>query len=61
MKFVSTEQRPAFARDWMINKHGTLRDIWAGIWPLSADGVRVDMIVVMEDFAGLVLSDFDLT
>lgn len=60
MKFVCTEQRPAFARDWMVTKYGAMRDIWAGIWPLSADGARVDMLVVIEDFAGLVLSDFDL-
>ena len=60
MTFVATEQRPAFARDWMINKQGRFRDIWAGIWPLSADGVRTNMLVVIEDFAGLVASDFDL-
>jgi hypothetical protein len=61
MKFVATEQRPAFARDWMIGKNGALRDIWAGIWPLSEDGVRTNMLVVIEDFAGLVAEDFDLT
>lgn len=60
MKFVATEQRPAFARDWMIARNGAVRDIWAGVWPLSPDGVRTNMLVVIEDFAGLVLSDFDL-
>lgn len=61
MQFVSTEQRPAFARDWMIDRHGQIRDIWAGIWPLSEDGLRTNMLVVIEDFAGLVAEDFDLT
>jgi hypothetical protein len=60
MTFVATQQRPAFARDWMISRQGALRDIWAGVWPLSADGARVDMLVVMEDFAGLFFMDFDL-
>jgi hypothetical protein len=60
MKFVATEQRPAFARDWIITRQGTQRDIWAGIWPLSADGQRPNMLVVIEDFAGLVADDFDL-
>jgi hypothetical protein len=60
MRFVSTGQRPAFARDWMIDKNGRVRDIWAGIWPLSEDGVRTNMLVVIEDFAGLVAEDFDL-
>lgn len=60
MTFVTTQRRPAFARDWMINRQGSLRDIWAGIWPLSADGRRVNMLVVIEDFAGLIASDFDL-
>jgi len=30
MKFVCTEQCPAFARDWMITKYGAVRHIWAG-------------------------------
>ena len=60
MQFVATGQRPAFARDWMITRYGAVRDIWAGVWPLSSDGARVDMLVVMEDFAGLMLADFDL-
>lgn len=60
MRFIATEQRPAFARDWMLTRQGQRRDIWAGIWPLSSDGTRVDMLVVIEDFAGLVASDFDL-
>jgi hypothetical protein len=61
MQFVSTEQRPAFARDWMIDKNSRVRAIWAGIWPLSEDGQRTNMLVVIEDFAGLVADDFDLT
>lgn len=60
MQFVSTEQRPAFARDWMIDRNGQVRAIWAGIWPLSEDGQRTNMLVVIEDFAGLVADDFDL-
>ncbi len=60
MKFVATNQRPAFARDWMMTRSGTVRDLFAGIWPLSADGIRVDMLVVIEDFAGLSVEDFDL-
>ena len=60
MKFVATGQRPAFARDWMITRQGGQRDIWAGIWPLSADGQRTDMLVVIEDFAGLLADDFEL-
>lgn len=60
MQFIATEQRPAFARDWMVAKNGAVRDIWAGIWPLSSDGTRVNMLVVIEDFAGLVAADFDL-
>jgi len=61
MQFVSAEQRPAFARDWMIDKSGGVRAIWAGVWPLSEDGQRTNMLVVIEDFAGLVADDFDLT
>lgn len=60
MQFVATRQRPAFARDYMTTRAGVVRDIWAGIWPLSADGRRVNMLVVIEDFAGLEIKDFDL-
>ena len=52
MKFVATQQRPAFARDYLTTSYGVVRDIWAGIWPLSSDGARVDMLVVIEDLAG---------
>lgn len=44
----------------MTTRFGTVRDLFAGIWPLSADGVRVDMLVVIEDFAGLSIEEFDL-
>lgn len=60
MKFVATSRRPAFARDWMTTKFGGVRDIFAGLWPLAADGEHVDMLVVIEDFAGLDAADFDL-
>jgi hypothetical protein len=60
MKFVATSQRPAFARDWMTTRFGAVRDIFAGIWPLAANGTLVDMLVVIEDFAGLSAEDFDL-
>jgi hypothetical protein len=60
MKFVATSHRPAFARDWMTTRFGTVRDIFAGIWPLASDGFHVDMLVVIEDFAGLSADDFDL-
>lgn len=60
MQFVANERRPAFALDWMISRQGHLCDIWAGIWPLSMAGERTNMLVVIEDFAGLVASDFDL-
>lgn len=60
MEFVSTEQRPAFARDWMVDRNSLVRAIWAGVWPLSEDGHRTNMLVVIEDFAGLVAEDFDL-
>ena len=60
MKFVATGHRPAFARDWMTTRFGTVRDIFAGIWPLAADGEQVNMLVVIEDFAGLSVDDFDL-
>jgi hypothetical protein len=58
MKFVATGNRPAFARDWMTTRFGAVREIFAGIWPLAADGTHVDMLVVIEDFAGLSLDDF---
>jgi hypothetical protein len=60
MKFVATGRRPAFAQDWMTTRFGAVRDIFAGIWPLAADGIHVDMLVVIEDFAGLSIDDFDL-
>jgi hypothetical protein len=60
MKFVATGRRPAFAQDWMTTRFGAVRDIFAGIWPLAADGTNVDMLVVIEDFAGLSVEDFDL-
>lgn len=60
MKFVATSHRPAFARDWMTTRFGAVRDIFAGIWPLASDGFHVDMLVVIEDFAGLSADDFDL-
>lgn len=58
MKFVATSRRPAFAQDWMTTRHGAVREIFAGIWPLAADGFHVDMLVVIEDFAGLSIDDF---
>ena len=60
MKFVATSRRPAFAQDWMTTRFGAVRDIFAGIWPLASDGTKVDMLVVIEDFAGLSADDFDL-
>ena len=60
MKFVATGNRPAFARDWMTTRFGAVREIFAGIWPLAADGTRVDMLVVIEDFAGLSLEEFGI-
>jgi hypothetical protein len=59
MKFVATSKRPAFARDWMTTRFGAVREIYAGIWPLASDGTLVDMLVVIEDFAGLSIDDFD--
>jgi len=59
MKFVATGRRPAFARDWMTTRFGAVREIFAGIWPLASDGTNVDMLVVIEDFAGLSADDFD--
>ena len=60
MKFVATSRRPAFAQDWMTTRFGAAREIFAGIWPLASDGIKVDMLVVIEDFAGLSADDFDL-
>jgi len=60
MKFVATGRRPAFAQDWMTTRLGAAREIFAGIWPLASDGTNVDMLVVIEDFAGLSADDFDL-
>jgi hypothetical protein len=60
MEFVVTHRRPIFARDWMTSRFGALCDLYAGIWPLSSDGERIDMLVVVEDFDRLVPEDFDL-
>ncbi|MEZ5832313.1 MAG: PAS domain-containing protein [Dongiaceae bacterium] len=60
MKFVASSHRPAFAQDWMTTRFGAKRGIFAGIWPLASDGEKVDMLVVIEDFAGLSLDEFDL-
>jgi hypothetical protein len=60
MRFVAMNRRPAYARDWMTTKFGAVRDIFAGIWPLARDGSQVDMLVVIEDFHGLSVDDFDL-
>lgn len=60
MKLVATERRPAFAHDYLITLAGLPRDIWAGIWPLARKGEPVNMLVVIEDFAGIDARDFDL-
>jgi hypothetical protein len=60
MKFVATQRRPAFSRDYLTTRSGLVRDIWAGVWPLAPLGERVNMLVVIEDFAGLDVADFDL-
>ncbi|HNB28125.1 MAG TPA: PAS domain-containing protein [Alphaproteobacteria bacterium] len=60
MKLVATERRPAFAHDYLITRAGLARDIWAGIWPLARQGEPVNMLVVIEDFAGIDAKDFDL-
>ena len=60
MEFVVRNRRPVYARDWMTSRFGALCDLYAGIWPLSTDGARVDMLVVIEDFDSLVPEDFDL-
>lgn len=60
MQFVATHRRPVYARDWMTSRFGALCDLFAGIWPLSSDGQRIDMLVVIEDFDRLEPEDFDL-
>ena len=60
MEFVARHRRPVYARDWMTSRFGALCDLYAGIWPLSADGERIDMLVVIEDFDSLQPEDFDL-
>jgi hypothetical protein len=61
MEFVATTRRPAFARDWIRTRFGSVREIFAGIWPLTTDGARIDKLIVIEDFAGLDAAEFDLT
>src|SRR5262249_15936923 len=53
MQFVASHRRPAFARDWLTTRFEAVCDLYAGIWPLSSDGQRVDMLVVIEDFDSL--------
>jgi hypothetical protein len=60
MEFVVGHRRPVFARDWMTSRFGALCDLCAGLWPLSSDGQRIDMLVVIEDFDRLEPEDFDL-
>ena len=60
MEFVVRNRRPVYARDWMTSRFGALCDLYAGIWPLSSDGERIDMLVVIEDFDSLQPEDFDL-
>jgi hypothetical protein len=60
MAFVATHRRPVYARDWMTTRFGAVCDLCAGIWPLSSDGQRIDMLVVIEDFDRLEPEDFDL-
>lgn len=60
MEFVVRDRRPVFARDWMTTRFGALCDLYAGIWPLSSDGQRIDMLVVIEDFDRLKPGDFNL-
>ncbi|WP_119302104.1 PAS domain-containing protein [Dongia deserti] len=61
MEFVVRNRRPVYARDWMTSRFGALCDLYAGIWPLSSDGERVDMLVVIEDFDRLEPEDFELS
>lgn len=58
MELVVRHRRPFFARDWMTSRFGALCDLYAGLWPLSSDGQRVDMLVVIEDFDSLEPEDF---
>lgn len=60
MAFVVRHRRPVYARDWMTSRFGALCDLHAGIWPLSSDGQRIDMLVAIEDFDSLQPEDFDL-
>jgi hypothetical protein len=60
MEFVVRHRRPVYARDWMTSRFGALCDLYAGIWPLSSDGQRIDILVVIEDFDSLQPEDFDL-
>ncbi len=60
MEFVVRNRRPVYARDWMTSRFGALCDLYAGIWPLAADGERINMLVVIEDFDSLQPEDFDL-
>ena len=60
MEFVARHRRPVYVRDWMTSRFGALCDLYAGIWPLSKDGERIDMLVVIEDFDSLQPEDFDL-
>ena len=60
MEFVVRHRRPVYVRDWMTSRFGALCDLYAGIWPLSSDGQRIDMLVAIEDFDSLVPEDFDL-
>jgi len=60
MEFVVNHRRPVYARDWMTSRFGALCDLYAGIWPLSSDGQRIDMLVVIEDFDRLEPEDFEL-
>jgi hypothetical protein len=60
MEFVVTHRRPVYARDWMTTRFGAVCDLFAGIWPLSSDGQRIDMLAVIEDFDRLEPEDFDL-
>jgi hypothetical protein len=60
MDFAVRNRRPVYARDWMTSRFGALCDLYAGIWPLSSDSERIDMLVVIEDFDRLEPEDFDL-
>jgi hypothetical protein len=60
MDFVVRHRRPVYARDWMTSRFGALCDLYAGIWPLSSDGHRIDMLVVIEDFDRLEPEDFQV-